>query len=241
MILVPNALESDWLDRGERVGATKRPIDVIVQSRKSSHYVNNQLVPALRKEGLIVKVQEGWIKDLVALFNQSTVYLYDSADYWRGRGVSEGFGLPPVEAMACGCVVFSSINHALADHAISGRTLHQIGCGRLDFDIQRIQAAVADPEVWRPSYENLQSLLDAYSEESSRLHWFEALAQIDAIHLCSGPQLRRPHGWLLRLDVWRQRVRRVANRLLDWPQNRKFDLNTFLNASHCHMKSPYGK
>ena len=74
LILVPNALESDWLDQGERVGATKRPIDVIVQSRKSSHYINNQLVPALRKEGLIVKVQEGWIKDLVALFNQS-VYL----------------------------------------------------------------------------------------------------------------------------------------------------------------------
>ena len=32
----------------------------------------------------------------------AAVVLYDSADYWRGRGVSEGFGLPPLEALACG-------------------------------------------------------------------------------------------------------------------------------------------
>ncbi len=26
------------------------------------------------------------VDDLVALFNDATVYLYDSAEYWRGRG-----------------------------------------------------------------------------------------------------------------------------------------------------------
>ena len=123
---------------------------MLVQTRKSSRYVRDQLVPALRKAGLSVEVQTGWVEDLVGLFNRSTVYLYDSAEYWRGRGVSEGFGLPPLEAMACGCVVFSSLNHALADHAEPGWNLHQIGCGRLAFDVRRIQAAVAAPAAWRP-------------------------------------------------------------------------------------------
>ncbi|MEI8250754.1 MAG: glycosyltransferase, partial [Synechococcus sp. ELA057] len=122
LFLVPNALEPQWLERGARPGAAaalagpaRRPIDVLVQQRKSSAYVLQRLVPALRARGLRVEVQSGWVDDLVELFNTATVYLYDSADYWRGRGVSEGFGLPPLEALACGCVVFSSFNHALAD------------------------------------------------------------------------------------------------------------------------------
>lgn len=115
LLLVPNALEPKWLERGRRDGDGQRPIDVLVQRRKSSAYLLKQLVPALRARGLVVQVQEGWVDDLVELFNSAKVVLYDSADYWRGRGVSEGFGLPPIEALACGCVVFSSFNHALAD------------------------------------------------------------------------------------------------------------------------------
>ncbi|MFM7675514.1 MAG: glycosyltransferase, partial [Synechococcus sp.] len=122
LFLVPNALQPKWVERGARpreaggTGSTgRRPIDVLVQERKNSRYVLEQLVPELRRAGLKVEIQSGWVDDLVDLFNSATVVLYDSADYWRGRGVSEGFGLPPLEAMACGCVVFSSLNHALAD------------------------------------------------------------------------------------------------------------------------------
>ena len=50
---------------------------MLVQERKSSPYVLNRLVPALRRRGLSVEVQDGWIDDLVGLFNRSTVYLYD--------------------------------------------------------------------------------------------------------------------------------------------------------------------
>ena len=216
LLLVPNALDAAWLERGDRLGVQPRPTDVLIQARKSSRYVKDQLVPALQNAGLTVAVQNGWVEDLVGLFNQSTVYLYDSAEYWSGRGVSEGFGLPPLEAMACGCVVFCSLNHALADHGVSGQTLHQLGCGFLDFDVQRIKAAVKDPVAWRPSPNELQSLLDGCSEASLRLQWSAALAQMDALHACKGPLLRTPPGWYLRLDPWLQRVRRVVNRFPGW-------------------------
>ena len=94
LFLVPNALEPHWINRGARPGSavqstrSERPIDVLVQLRKSSPYVLNQLVPALQAQGLRVEVQSGWVDDLVELFNCSKVYLYDSAEYWRGRGVS---------------------------------------------------------------------------------------------------------------------------------------------------------
>jgi hypothetical protein len=136
LFLVPNALQPRWLERGDRqplltrVGQQRRRrIDVLVQDRKNSRYVIDHLVPALVAAGLRVERQRGWVEDLVDLFNDSTVVLYDSADYWRGTGLSEGFGLPPIEALACGCVVFSSFNHALADSLDPGLLGHQIGCG----------------------------------------------------------------------------------------------------------------
>ena len=56
LFLVPNALEQAWLDRGDRADASgrERPIDVLVQARKSSEYVLQRLVPALRQRGLSV-------------------------------------------------------------------------------------------------------------------------------------------------------------------------------------------
>ncbi|MEN9767429.1 MAG: hypothetical protein RLZZ32_1389 [Cyanobacteriota bacterium] len=210
LFLVPNALEPQWLERGARASSAPRPIDVLVQQRKSSSYVLEQLVPALRRRGLRVVVQSGWVEDLVDLFNSACVYLYDSADYWRGRGVSEGFGLPPLEALACGCVVFSSLNHALADTLEPGRLGHQIGCGSLQADVERIHAAVADPNGWRTDPITLESLLQTMAEDALLARWRTALHEIDALwsrRLGGEPTLRSPS--LLRL-----RCRQVVQRLL---------------------------
>ena len=220
LLLVPNAIEPAWLERGARGSAERRPIDVLVQARKSSRYVQEQLVPALRQRGLRVEVQSGWVDDLVDLFNRSCVYLYDSAEYWRGRGVTEGFGLPPLEAMACGCVVFSSLNHALADHGDPGRMVHQIGCGRLAFDVPRVENAVRDPAAWRPPAAALNALLEESSEASLLQRWKLALEQLDALNDAEGPLLSSSPTWQLRLQQLSARLHRVVDRLPGWPSTR---------------------
>jgi hypothetical protein len=226
LYMIPNGLEPQWLARGDRprlnqsaaVG-TKRSIDVLVQQRKSSSYVLKHLVPALRREGLRVEVQSGWVDDLVALLNSATVYLYDSAEYWRGRGVTEGFGLPPLEAMACGCVVFSSLNHALVDTLTPGQSAHQIGCGSLLYDVQRIAAAVATPQQWRAPMEELEALMNQSSEAVMKEQWQSVLLQLRS---CAGAGGMSPSDQLLvskarwRLQ-WQQRITglvRKAQRLI---------------------------
>jgi glycosyltransferase involved in cell wall biosynthesis len=231
LFLVPNALEPHWLERGARPGnpvaaagssaAATRPIDVLVQKRKSSAYVLRQLVPALRARGLRVEVQSGWVDDLVDLFNSATVYLYDSADYWRGRGVSEGFGLPPIEALACGCVVFSSFNHALADLLDPGVVGHQIGCGSLEADVERIAAAVADPSFCRCLESQLQVLLLGLGESALVERWRTALEHVDQHwrRLAAGAApLRIATPAALRCGQWFERLGRLVqhSRPIGW-------------------------
>jgi hypothetical protein len=232
LFLVPNALDPKWLrpgspevpwrdPRGGPVEAwapprPRRPIDVLVQVRKNSRYVLERLVPALRDRGLRVELQEGWVDDLVELFRCSSVVLYDSADYWRGRGVSEGFGLPPLEALASGCVVFSSLNHALADSLDPGWVGHQIGCGSLAADLEQITAAVADPLAWQADPRSLAGLLDECSEAELVRRWERALAAIEAhwrrVLEQGVPPLVSPAPWQLRLDGWLVRLRRWLRR-----------------------------
>ena len=226
LFLIPNGLEQKWLENGARPRpnqtadlASKRSIDVLVQQRKSSPYVLHQLVPALRKNGLRVEVQSGWVDDLVSLFNSATVYVYDSAEYWRGSGVSEGFGLPPLEALACGCVVFSSLNHALVDTLTPGVTAHQIGCGSLRYDVQRIEKAVANPQRWQAPIRELAVLMDLSSEAVMQKRWKNVLNQLqscaDAGGMSPSDQLLMSKStWRLK---WEKRIRLVlakASRLL---------------------------
>ena len=126
-----------------------RDIDVLVQSRKSSEYLLQQLVPALKKKCHIV-VLDSYVEDLVGLFNRSKIYLYDSAEYWGRYGLSEGFGLPPMEALACGAQVFSSVNHALSDYLDPGFNCHKIAGYSTSYDVHRILEALKSWECFTP-------------------------------------------------------------------------------------------
>lgn len=115
----------------------KRDIDVLVQARKSSEYLMQALVPALQKECQVFVV-DSYVEDLPSLFNRAKVYLYDSAEYWAQQGVSEGFGLQPMEALACGCQVFSSVNGGLSDYLDPGFNCYKIAGYSKEYDIERI-------------------------------------------------------------------------------------------------------
>lgn len=114
-----------------------RDIDVLVQARKSSKYLMQQLIPALQQH-CKVYVVNSYVEDLADLFNRAQVYLYDSAEYWAQQGVSEGFGLQPMEALACGCQVFSSVNGGLSDYLDPGFHGYKIAAYSKEYDVQRI-------------------------------------------------------------------------------------------------------
>lgn len=115
----------------------ERDIDVLVQSRKSSEYLMKELIPALQQQCQVCVV-DSYVEDLPGLFNRAKIYLYDSAEYWAQQRVSEGFGLQPMEALACGCQVFSSINGGLSDYLDPGFNSYKIAAYSKEYDVQRI-------------------------------------------------------------------------------------------------------
>ena len=119
-----------------------RDIDVLVQERKSSEYLIQDLIPALKKQCKVFMV-DSYVEDLAGLFNRAKVYLYDSAEYWAQQSVSEGFGLQPMEAMAAGCQVFSSVNGGLSDYLDPGFNCYKISAYSKEYDIQRILKVLA--------------------------------------------------------------------------------------------------
>ena len=122
----------------------ERDIDILVQVRKSSEYLLSSLLPELQKH-CRVEVVDRYVEDLAALFNRTKIYLYDSAEYWAQQRVSEGFGLQPLEAIACGCQVFSSVNGGLADYLDPGFNCQKIAGYALEFDRDRILRALQNP------------------------------------------------------------------------------------------------
>ena len=129
---LPNQIGEQFYHRNQ-----PRDIDLLVQTRKSSEYLLQQHVPALQAK-YQVEIIDSYVADLAALFNRSKIYLYDSAEYWATAGVTEGFGLPPLEALACGCHLFSSVNHGLADYLDPGFNCHKIAGYSLEYDLLRI-------------------------------------------------------------------------------------------------------
>jgi glycosyltransferase involved in cell wall biosynthesis len=149
---LPNQISDEFLDLQQ-----ERTIDVLVHARKSSNYLLQQLIPALQPH-CRVKVIDGFVDSLADLFNSAHVYLYDSAEYWATQGVTEGFGLQPLEAIACGCQVFSSINHGLSDYLDPGFNCHKIAGFSTAYDVERILQAIKHHS---PAHE-IESLVAEY-------------------------------------------------------------------------------
>ncbi len=150
---LPNEISAEFQNQHQ-----PRDIDVLVQARKSSEYLLQTLVPALQQR-CRVEVVNAYVEDLPGLFNRSKVYLYDSAEYWAQQGVSEGFGLQPLEAMACGCQVFSSVNGGLSDYLDPGFNCHKIAGYSKTYDMERILQSLTSPLSFN------ESLFDEYRSD----------------------------------------------------------------------------
>ena len=102
-----------------------------------------ELVPALQPH-CSVTILDAWVENLAAIFNRTKVYLYDTSEYWAQYGLSEGFGLPPLEATACGCTVFSSINDTLSDYLDPRFNCQKLHTYSLQYDLRRIMSVIRD-------------------------------------------------------------------------------------------------
>ncbi len=165
---LPNEISPEFVNCHQ-----ERDIDVLVQVRKTSSYLRKSLIPALSRQ-CNLQVLDGFVEDLAGLFNRSKVYLYDSAEYWAIQGLTEGFGLPPLEAMACGCQVFSSVNHALADYLDPGFNCQKIAVYDTGYDLQRILYSLNQQPAALPA-----EFLQAYREESIVQRWRSILLEIN--------------------------------------------------------------
>jgi glycosyltransferase involved in cell wall biosynthesis len=153
---LPNQINDDFTNL-----KLDRDIDILVQKRKSSEYLIQQLIPALQEKCNVVVV-DSYVEDLATLFNRSKVYLYDSAEYWAQQRVSEGFGMQPMEALASGCQVFSSVNGGLSDYLDPLFNCYKIAGYALEYDLQRILQAVRSPN----NIELSESFFAEYRRES---------------------------------------------------------------------------
>jgi hypothetical protein len=165
---LPNEISPEFVNRLQ-----DRDIDVLVQVRKTSSYLRKSLIPAL-SDRCKLKVLDGFMEDLAGVFNRSKVYLYDSAEYWAIQGLTEGFGLPPLEAITCGCQVFSSVNHALADYLDPGFNCQKIGVYNTGYDVQRILHSLTQPPTSLPA-----EFLHPYQEKSIVQRWQSILQEVN--------------------------------------------------------------
>ena len=162
IFLLPNPVMDEFADDGR-----ERDIDILHLGRKSSRYLGDRLLPALRDRGHVVEEVRGHVADLADLYKRSKVYLYDSRDHWVKFGVSEGFGLQPVEAMACGCWVFSSVNAGLSDVLDPGLNAEKIGVYSLQADVRRIEQRINRPPPSQAAY------IEQYRPTAITSRWFQ--------------------------------------------------------------------
>jgi GT2 family glycosyltransferase/glycosyltransferase involved in cell wall biosynthesis/SAM-dependent methyltransferase len=172
--LLPVALDPDVAPSGAR-----RDIDVLYLARKTTPYLHEELVPALREKCRVETVERFVPRgELLDLYNRSRVYLYDSSASFAD-GVVEGIGLQPLEALVCGCTVFSNVVGGMSDYLDPG-----VNCRRLllrpERDASAVLAALSAPGAAGAS--NGAELARRYSEAAlrERIAWLvpelEALA-----------------------------------------------------------------
>lgn len=128
-----------------------------------------EIIERLRVDGNIVQQPLDWVKDKdrAALYSGASLFVYPST--------YEGFGIPPVEAMACGVPVVSSDNSSLPEAV--GNAAKKISADSVELLAEAMAEVLDDKEAQKEMvrlgfeqadkfnwYKEAQKLLDVFEE-----------------------------------------------------------------------------
>jgi len=172
--LLPVAVDPEVVNRGIR-----RDVDVLYLARKTTPYLQDELVPGLRKRCAVETVDRFIERPaLIDLFNRTRVYLYDSSASFAD-GVVEGIGLQPLEALVCGCTVFSNLEGGMSDYLDPGVNFHRLEL-RPDRDVRAILDEIERYDASR-NRRTGNALAAEFSEENLRLRLSRVLPLIESL------------------------------------------------------------
>mgnify|MGYP001579182421 CR=1 FL=1 len=161
----------------------KRDIDILVHTRKQNDYCLKQLLPVLKKQNLKIEIIDEWIPqpEFAKLLQRSKIFLYitelHKAGFFR-RLPGEGFGLPALEALACGAVVGSNLLGGVTDFLTPGENCIKLQNGDLNFDLAQIENAIKNFRVNEGKTKQIQT---HYSSASSLTRWVDLLETLGII------------------------------------------------------------
>lgn len=155
------------------LGTGERDIDVLVHKRKQNSYCLEKLLPALISKKLRMEILEGWMpqKDFAEKLQRTKVFLYITAPHKAGffrRLPGEGFGLPALEAVACGAMVGSNLLGGVTDFLTPGENCLKLESGDLAFDVEQIINAT---ETFAANQAAARQIIETYSEKTTLDRW----------------------------------------------------------------------
>lgn len=159
----------------------KRDIDILVHTRKQNEYCLKKLLPALQPTSYKLQAIYNWIpqEQFAALLNRTKLFLYLTGAHKAGlfrKLPAEGFGLPALEALACGAIVGSNLLGGVTDFLTPGENCIKLQNGDVDFDLKQIEDALKN---FRLDNESAERMLSPYQMETVAEKWrdlFDKLA-----------------------------------------------------------------